>query len=35
MQLAAGMECTPGQSSTLSMKAINGKLRSRLARFQS
>lgn len=35
MALAAGMSCTPGQSATLNMKAINGKMRRRLTRFQS
>ncbi|KAH8908322.1 hypothetical protein BR93DRAFT_476887 [Coniochaeta sp. PMI_546] len=35
MALAAGMECTPGQAPTLSMKAINGKMRRRLTRFSS
>ncbi|KAJ9158241.1 Glycoside hydrolase [Coniochaeta hoffmannii] len=35
MALAAGMKCTPGQSTVLEMQAINGKLRRRLTRFSS
>jgi hypothetical protein len=35
MALAEGMECTPGQSAVLEMKAINGKVRRRRTRFSS